>query len=73
MKGQRWKIIAVPLGDPRYEEIRTIEDMGSHMKKEFEHFFSEYKQLEGKEVHVKGWADVKEAQIAIEKAKENFK
>ncbi len=32
-KGKDEKIIAVPLGDPRYEEIRTIEDIGSHMKR----------------------------------------
>ncbi len=67
------KIIAVPLGgDPRYKEMKSIEDMGSHMKKEFEHFFSEYKQLEGKEVHIGGWADAEEAYRAIEKAKENY-
>lgn len=72
-KGKDEKIIAVPLGDPRYEEIKTIEDMGSHMKKEFEHFFSEYKQLEGKEVHVRGWANVEEAYAAIEKARENYR
>lgn len=71
-KGKDEKIIAVPLGDPRYKEMKSIEDMGSHMKKEFEHFFSEYKQLEGKEVHIGGWADVEEAYRAIEKAKENY-
>ncbi len=70
-KGKDEKIIAVPLGDPRYEEIKTIDDMGSHMKKEFEHFFSEYKQLEGKEVHIRGWADIEEAHAAIEKARKN--
>lgn len=72
-KGKDEKIIAVPLGDPRYEGIRTIDDMGVHLKKEIEHFFSEYKQLEGKEVCVKGWANVEEAKIAIEEARKNYK
>lgn len=72
-KGKDEKIICVPVSDPRYEDIQTIENMGAHLKKEFEHFFSEYKQLEGKEVHVKGWAGVEEALKAIETSKENFK
>ena len=72
-KGKDEKIISVPVSDPRYEDIQTIENMGAHLKKEFEHFFSEYKQLEGKEVHVKGWAGVEEALKAIETSKENFK
>lgn len=72
-KGKDEKIISVPVSDPRYEDIQTIENMGAHLKREFEHFFSEYKQLEGKEVHVKGWAGVEEALKAIETSKENFK
>lgn len=72
-KGKDEKIISVPVSDPRYEDIQTIENMGAHLKKEFEHFFSEYKQLEGKEVHVKGWAGVEKALKAIETSKENFK
>lgn len=71
-KGKDEKIIAVPLGDPRYEEIKTIDDMGPHIKKEFEHFFSEYKQLEGKKVHIQGWADIEEANAAIENARKNY-
>mgnify|MGYP000872406113 CR=1 FL=1 len=72
-KGKDEKIIAVPLGDPRYEEIKTIDDMGSHIKKEFEHFFSEYKQLEGKKVHIQGWADIEAANAAIENARKNYR
>ena len=71
-KGKDEKIIAVPLGVPRYDEIKTVDDMGSHIKKEFEHFFSEYKQLEGKEVHIQGWADIKETNIAIENSRKNY-
>lgn len=71
-KGYDEKIIAVPISDPRYAEIQEIDDMGLHLRLEFEHFFSQYKQLEGKEVHVEGWADRAEALQALAKAKANF-
>lgn len=71
-KGKDEKIIAVPVSDPRYDDMKTIDDMGSHMKKEFEHFFSEYKQLEGKEVIVRGWTNIEEAATAIAAAKKRY-
>ncbi len=71
-KGHDEKIIAVPVNDPRYAEIKKVDDMGPHLKLEFEHFFSEYKQLEGKKVSVEGWADRTRALQAVAKAKANF-
>ncbi|MBE6083237.1 MAG: inorganic diphosphatase [Tissierellaceae bacterium] len=67
------KIIAVPVGDPRYENVQTIDDVNGHLKKEIEHFFSHYKDLQKKEVQINGWAGKKEAFSMIEKAKENYK
>ncbi|HZH93440.1 MAG TPA: inorganic diphosphatase [Tissierellaceae bacterium] len=72
-KGKDEKIIAVPRNDPRFTEIETVDDMGAHMKKEFEHFFSEYKRLEEKEVIVSGWAGIDEAIEAIEKSRIAYK
>lgn len=72
-KGDDEKIIAVPLNDPRFAEMHEICDMGSHLKKEFEHFFSQYKQLEGKSVAVRGWAGRAEALHAVEKARSNYR
>lgn len=72
-KGKDEKIIAVPLNDPRFEDMKSIDDMGSHLRKEFEHFFKEYKRLEGKEVIVGGWAGIDEAIKAIERSKEAYK
>lgn len=72
-KGHDEKIIAVPIADPRYTEMQEIEDMGPHLKLEFEHFFSQYKQLEGKAVTVEGWADRTAALQALKKAQDNFR
>jgi inorganic pyrophosphatase len=49
------KILAVPSRDPFYEEMFDIADVPQHYLKEVEHFFSIYKDLEGKRVQIIGW------------------
>lgn len=72
-KGMDEKLIAVPINDPRYDEIYTLDDLGVHMEKEFEHFFSTYKFLENKVVEVGGWRNVGDASKALEEAFERYK
>ena len=42
------KIIAIPFDDPTYNEYKDISDLPGHIFDEMCHFFSTYKQLEGK-------------------------
>ncbi len=72
-KGRDEKILGVPVGDPRFDNIESIDDLESHILKEFQHFFEVYKDLEEKKVSIEGWADIKEAVQVIKKAKENYK
>lgn len=46
------KIIAIPFEDPNFNAYRGIEALPSHIFAEMRHFFSVYKQLEGKETAV---------------------
>ena len=46
------KIIAIPYEDPSYNEYHDISDLPSHLFEEMRHFFSVYKQLEGKQTAV---------------------
>jgi inorganic pyrophosphatase len=39
------KIIVVPLDDPRWEDVRDLEDLNKHALKEYKHFFETYKLL----------------------------
>jgi inorganic pyrophosphatase len=56
--GDDEKILAVPVGDPRFAEVRRLGDLGSHWLREIETFFATYKELErGKTSEVKGWHD----------------
>lgn len=42
------KIIAIPFGDPTYNSYSDITELPAHIFEEMRHFFSIYKQLEGK-------------------------
>ena len=46
------KIIAIPFKDPTYNDYRSVHDLPSHLFDEMRHFFSVYKQLEGKQTAV---------------------
>ena len=43
------KIIAIPFSDPTYNGYRNIEELPAHVFDEMAHFFSVYKNLEGRE------------------------
>jgi inorganic pyrophosphatase len=55
------KILAVPSKDPKFSHIKDIKDLSPHLLREIEHFFSHYKDLQGKKVEVKEWRGAEEA------------
>lgn len=50
-----YKILAVPVRDPHYSHIKTLNDVPKDRLNEIEHFFKVYKNLESKKVIVRGW------------------
>ena len=66
------KIIAIPFSDPTYNNIRSIDEMPSHIFDEIMHFFSVYKQLENKQTAVKTLFGRKEAEQIIAEAIECY-
>jgi inorganic pyrophosphatase len=66
------KIIAVPLKDPRFERINAIQDLPPHVVREFEHFFTIYKELENKTVETRGWQDLDQALEVITISRERY-
>src|ERR687893_2105040 len=60
-KGEDDKIVCVPTHDPGWNTAETLDDIPAAMQKEITHFFSVYKQLEGKAVEVEGWRSLSEA------------
>lgn len=65
--GSDAKVIAVPEKDPRWAHIQDIDDIPEFTKKEIEHFFEHYKDLEpGKWVKTEGWQGRAEAEQIVE-------
>ncbi|QKG84297.1 inorganic diphosphatase [Kroppenstedtia pulmonis] len=60
-KGKDEKLLAVPVDDPRWDGVNSLEEVSPHILKEIEHFFQVYKDLEKKETHIEGWKDVRVA------------
>lgn len=71
-KGQDQKILAVPVGDPRFDSIRDLHDLDQHWLREIENFFQTYKALEDKRTDVVGWETATVAVGAIRAARALF-
>jgi inorganic pyrophosphatase len=64
--GSDAKVIAVPAGDPRWAHIQDVLDIPEYTRKEIEHFFEHYKDLEpNKWVKTEGWGDAAEAEQIV--------
>lgn len=59
------KILAVPTRNPRYDQIHTLDQIFPHVRREIEHFFTIYKELQGVVPKMEGWGGPPEARKAI--------
>ena len=71
-EGRSDKLVCVPQDDPAWEGVDGIDGLPSQLRSEIEHFYSMYKQPEGKEVTVHGWADRDAAEEAIDTGRKRF-
>jgi inorganic pyrophosphatase len=71
--GEDAKILCVPYMDPNWNTLETLDDLPARLQDEIEHFFSIYKQPEGKKVTVDGWYSREEALEEIEKSRERWR
>ena len=66
------KVIAVPNFNPRYEQIHSMDQIFAHVRREIEHFFTIYKELEGKKTRMEGWGRPMEAREAIVRSRKSY-
>ncbi len=71
-KGTDDKVISVAINDPTYSPVTDLRQLPRHLLIEVEHFFTSYKELEGKAVMSFGWSGANAARRAIEKAGKAF-
>jgi len=68
-KGVDDKVLCVPLSDPNWNTMEVLEDLPQPLRDEISHFFSIYKQPEGKHVMVDGWFPREQALEQIDAAR----
>ncbi|WP_353932522.1 inorganic diphosphatase [Okeanomitos corallinicola TIOX110] len=61
------KILCVPDKDPRYANVKSLEDIASHRLDEIAEFFRSYKNLEKKVTKILGWQNVDQVLPLVEK------
>ena len=68
-KGPDEKILCVPINDPLWNHLKSLDECPPHLLKEIEHFFKIYKDLENKKTGVEGWQDLPAALKIIEQSR----
>ncbi|MDB5259167.1 MAG: ppa [Candidatus Taylorbacteria bacterium] len=67
------KVIAVPIDDPRWDDVKDLPDLNAHTLREIEHFYSTYKKLQNKEVIVKDFKGKDAAKAAFVRGVKMYK
>ena len=67
------KVLAVPVKDPRWNEVNDITDINPHTIEEIKHFFETYKQIQKKTVSIPTIRGKDAAQEVITEALELYK
>lgn len=67
------KVVAVPVDDPRFDELLDLENLNKHFIKEMTHFFETYKKVQKKEVSIGEWKDAAAAKEAFVKSCNMYK
>ena len=63
------KVIAVPVDDPRFDDVKDIGDLNKHFIKETTHFFETYKKVQNKKVELGAWLGAAEAKAAFARSR----
>ncbi|MGF1480381.1 MAG: inorganic diphosphatase [Cyanophyceae cyanobacterium] len=66
------KLLCVPDKDPRYVQVKTLEDVAQHRLDEIAEFFRTYKNLEKKVTEILGWKDIDSVNPLVEECIEAF-
>lgn len=71
-KGVDDKVVCVPINDPNWNTLDELEDLPQQFRDEISHFFSIYKEPEGKVVKVDGWFPRTQALEVIEQSRRKW-
>ncbi|WP_261129179.1 inorganic diphosphatase [Bacillus sp. Marseille-Q3570] len=66
------KLLAVPVEDPRFDHVQSLEDVSEHTLKEISHFFERYKDLQGKKTEIGSWEGPEKAAELVEECLKRY-
>ncbi|MFC5862250.1 inorganic diphosphatase [Acidicapsa dinghuensis] len=66
------KVVAYGTGNPRFQDVESYTQVQPHVLREIEHFFSVYKDLEGKRTKALGWKGREAAHQVIRSSHERY-
>ena len=67
------KLVVVPAKDPRWQQVRELEDVNQFLRDEISQFFEVYKLLEpGKHSRIEGWRGRIAAERELQAAYDRF-
>ncbi|SFE33224.1 inorganic diphosphatase [Alteribacillus iranensis] len=66
------KLLAVPVEDPRFKDVHSINDIPSHKLDEIAHFFKTYKDLQNKKTEIGAWKGAEEAAQLVEECIDRY-
>ena len=72
-KGIDDKVLAVPLTDPGWNTLTSLDEVPDQLQNEIAHFFTVYKQLENKKVEVRGWFSREDAIEEIDASRKRYR
>jgi len=61
------KLLCVPDKDPRYSQVKSLQDIAPHRLDEIAEFFRSYKNLEKKVTEILGWQGLEQVMPKLEK------
>lgn len=65
-------VIAVPVNDPRFNNVKNLQDVQPHVLDEIVDFFKNYKRLQNKTTEIVGYVDCQETKEEIAKYLNNY-
>jgi inorganic pyrophosphatase len=71
-KGRDQKVLCVPINAPQWDWTNDLDDIPNNLRREIAHFFSVYKELEGKPSRVGEWATKAQALATIAECRERY-
>jgi len=66
------KVLGVGIANPIYKDVSDYHELYPHVLRGIEHFFSIYKELEGKQTQIVGWRDASRARAIVEESHQRY-